>query len=565
VNAEPGKLLVVDDDANNRDMLSRRLARRGYAVEVAESGPDALQKINAAQYDLILLDQMMPGMSGLDMLRLLRATYSQTELPVIMVTAVDQSQSVVDALDQGANDYVVKPVDLPVVAARIQAQLSRSLAERNHKSTDALTGLQNRMRFLHNLGLLLEAQKADGTTLGVLLADLDGFKVINDSFGHATGDQILKETAARLNTFREHHAEAEVFRLGSDEFAVILRNVPNQEALRLRAAELAERLSAPVLCGGALLTNSVSIGMVSHAGGEVSSQDLLADADLALYRAKELGKNRIEMFDADLRERAHTRVALAMDLRHALERDQLIAYYQPKINLADKSVAGFEALLRWRHPERGFISPVEFIPLAEETGLIIPIGRWILREACRQLKIWNDKFQNKPPLSMNVNLSVKQLADPNLVDEVKKVLEETSIEPELLKLELTESSLMTEIESARSVLSELRAMRVGLKLDDFGTGYSSLSYLRTLQFESLKIDRSFISKISTDRETHAIVGTIVDLAHTLNMDVVAEGIETEDQLAQLIELGCDLGQGFLFAKPLAAAEAENVLRPATAA
>jgi diguanylate cyclase (GGDEF)-like protein len=555
------KLLVVDDDANNRDMLSRRLTRRGFAVEVAENGQEALEKIEAAQYDLVLLDQMMPGMSGLDLLRLLRATYSQTDLPVIMVTAVDQSQCVVDALANGANDYVMKPVDMPVVTARIQAQLLRSRADRENKRVDALTGLGNRVQLVERITACVARQSKDAPGfIGVLLLDLDGFKVMNDSFGHHAGDQLLMEIGARLKSLAGPMGDSNsVARIGGDEFAMVLEDVGSMEQLEERAEAILASLRYPVEIQGRSLSSSASLGIAISLDGSCPAEELLRDADLAMYRAKELGKNRFEIFDRALRDRAQARMAIAMDLRHAIDRNQLVGFYQPKINLATRQIIGYEALLSWQHPERGLVPPNDFISIAEETGLINAIGEWILNEACRQLLVWQTKYPCSPPLAMNVNLSVKQLSDPDLLNQVKRILDETGIPPESLKLELTESSLMSEIESAREVLTSLQALHVGLKLDDFGTGYSSLSYLRTLHFDSLKIDQSFVRRLATDRETHAIVETIVNLAHALQMNVVAEGIETEDQLAELIDIGCESGQGFLFSRPVSSEAIDELL------
>ncbi len=675
----PEKLLVVDDDANNRDMLSRRLMRRGFTVDVAEDGYDAMEKIRAAQYDLVLLDQMMPGLSGLDLLRLLRATYSQSDLPVIMVTAVDQSQTVVDALNGGANDYVMKPVDMPVVTARIEAQLARSKADKSvrerekslslaargsndglwdwdladgsmrlsprcalilgykdepsgdigfwsalihpedlprvkidlaahlenrspefqsefrirneggeyqwvltrgaalfsvenkplrlagsltdvsaTKLVDPLTGLGNRRLMLDRLAAAL----GQGKPFALLLLDLDGFKVVNGSFGHELGDAVLAEIGSRLQSLAATHTPgAAVARIGGDEFALFFEDCGPADAAAL-ALKVLDQIPRPVAIRGSEIVLSASLGIVAEVIPGSAPEDLLRDADIAMYRAKECGKNRWEMFKPGLRERAKARMTLVQDLRRALELNQFAVFYQPKVNLKRGTIVGFEALMRWYHPERGLVSPGEFIPLAEETGLIVSLGEWILAKACHQLKAWQAKFPSDPPLSMNVNLSVKQLADSGLVDGVRALLEETGIPPETLKLELTESSLMTDLESARDVLTKLQRLQVGLKLDDFGTGYSSLSYLRTLHFDSLKIDRSFVMRLAEDPDSHVIVEAIMNLAHALDMSVVAEGIEEQEQLDVLVQLGCETGQGFLFSKPVDAASAELQLEAA---
>jgi diguanylate cyclase (GGDEF)-like protein len=583
------KLLVVDDDLDHRESLSHRLIRHGYNVEMAENGPEALEKINQAHYDLVLLDQMMPGMSGLDLLRLLRATHSQSELPVIMVTAGGGSQSVVDALDQGANDHVSKPIDLPVVAARIRAQLDRSRADRDMQALDPLTGLCNRHHFLARLSeTLARQQRRASWKVTVLLINLDGFKVLNNSLGYATGDRILIEVARRFEAaladaaaaFGEHGAAGTpvLARVGGDEFAVLFGSLAQAQRAEAIGHKLLACLAAPIefpeagtampAASGSGIRLNASLGIAARSRGKTTAAELLHDAGLALLRAKERGpnpgENRCEIFDPAMGLRARTDMTLAMDLRHAIERGQLVVFYQPKIHLATRAVIGFEALLRWRHPQCGLIPPANFIPLAEETGLIISLGSWVLRQACIQLKSWQAKFARHPALSMNVNLSVKQLADPGLVSDVKRILTETCIPPESLKLELTESSLVSQIESARNVLSQLQALQIGLKLDDFGTGYSSLNYLSTLHFDSLKIDRSFVNRLDSDPESRAVVEAILNLARSLHMTVVAEGIENEQQLARLIDLGCDTGQGFLFSKPVPAELAEALLTSAHA-
>jgi len=566
VAPDPCKLLVVDDNSENRDLLLDRLAYRGYQIEIAESGEQALDKIHHAHYDLVLLDQMMPGMSGLDLLRLLRATYSPSQLPVIMVGAEEDSAAIVDALGQGANDFVGKPVDLPVMDARIQTQLLRSQADRQSRLLDPLTGLGNRTMFLSQLEATL-ARHRPGKSVAVLLLDLDGFQNLNDNLGHHVGDQVLIEAAARFRrviTESAIHPSTMLARVGADEFAILL-----DAALVGQAQALAQALLSSLARPFRLESSPISIsgcgGIALCTSPKTIAAELLGDARVAMFNARQGGRNHCEVFDPQLRQRAHARLAMAVDLYQALEKNQMAAFYQSKVNLRSGAVVGFEALLRWRHPQYGMVQPSAFIPIAENTGLILPLGNWILRQAGAQLKTWQAKFPGAPPLSMNVNVSVKQLKGFQIVDAVERVLDETGIPAECLHLEITESALIPEIDSVREVLVRLRALNIRLHLDDFGTGYSSLSCLRTLPFDSLKIDRSFVQRLESDPESRAIVETILTLARSLHMTVVAEGVETENQRARLLDLGCSEGQGFLFSKPVAAEIAEQSLASRLAA
>ncbi len=561
------RLLVVDDDANNRIALARRLTQQGYEVETASDGPHALARIPDGRYDLVLLDQMMPGMDGIEVLRRLRQTYSQSELPVIMVTGVDESQTVVEALRLGANDYVVKPVDALVVAARIQSQLARSEADRAVRITDPLTGLGNRQLFLDRVTGSLGRQgivqgMGEPGALAVVLLDLDDFNAINDSFGCDAGTQILRQVAGRLqNSLSRSGIPAgkyTIARIGGGQFAVLLEGIGENGVEKL-AQELLRTVTSPLHFGGLQHEIGASVGIVVDDSRERIAEDLLRDAGLAASQARELGKNRWRKFDSGMFERLHARMSIAIDLKHAIARDELLAVYQPEIDLATGEIVGFECLLRWRRAGLGCLPPSEFIDTAERTDLIVPIGAWVIERACRQLKSWQTKFPRARPLTMNVNLSVKQLADPDLVGCVQRSLAEFGIPPETLSFELTESALITQIESAGETLVRLRALGVRLKLDDFGTGYSSLSYLRAFQFDSLKIDRSFVSKVVSDPETSAIVAMIVHLAHALNMNVVAEGIENQQQLAEAVRLGCDTAQGFHFSVALEKDDAERLL------
>ena len=562
---DPCKLLVVDDNSANRDLLLGSLAYRGYQIEIAENGEQALDKINHAHYDLVLLDQIMPGMSGLDLLRLLRATYSPSQLPVIMVGAVEDSEAIVDALGQGANDFVSKPVDLPVMDARIQTQLLRSQADRESRLLDPLTGLGNRTMFLSHLEDTLAGHRP-GKSVAVVLLDLDGFQNLNDNLGHHVGDQVLIEAAARFRrviTESAIHPSTLLARVGADEFSILLDAALVGQAQALAQALLSS-LTRPFRFENSPISISGCAGIALCTSPKTIAAELLRDARVAMFHARQGGRNQCEVFDPQLRQRAHARLAMAVDLYQALERNQMLAFYQSKVNLHSGAVIGFEALLRWRHPQYGLIQPSAFIPIAENTGLIVPMGAWILRQAGAQLKTWQNKFQDAP-LSMNVNVSVKQLKGFQIVDAVERVLDETGIPPESLHLEVTESALIPEIDAVREVLARLRALNIRLHLDDFGTGYSSLSCLRTLHFDALKIDRSFVQRLDSDPESRAIVEIILNLARSLRMTVVAEGVETESQRAHLLDLGCEEGQGFLFSKPVSAEIAEQSLASRLAA
>ncbi len=445
-----------------------------------------------------------------------------------------------------------------------QRRISQALQESKEKFRhaafhDALTGLPNRALLTDHLKLAIErARRREDHLFAVLFLDLDRFKNINDSLGHNIGDQLLIAIARRVeNCLRPMDTVA---RLGGDEFAILLDGLEDAAAAVHIAERIQESLMQPYNLSGHEVYTSTSIGITLSTTNYEHPENLLRDADTAMYRAKENGKARYELFDTVMHARAVALLKLENDLRRAIERQEFEVYYQPIIRLETNEISGFEALIRWNHPERGFVSPTEFIPLAEETGLIMEIGQWVLREACGQMQRWQWLAPTARPLTMAVNLSGKQFKQPDIIEQIKKTLRETNCDPRSLKLEITESAVMENAEAATQMLTQLRDLGVQLSIDDFGTGYSSLSYLHRFPVTTLKIDRSFIGRMGTGDENSEIVRTIMTLAGNLGMDVVAEGVETEDQLTQLTALKCEYGQGYLFSKPVNAAAAQALLQ-----
>ncbi|HEY9699006.1 MAG TPA: EAL domain-containing protein [Trichocoleus sp.] len=420
---------------------------------------------------------------------------------------------------------------------------------------DMLTGLPNRILLMERLRHAVQlAQRSPEFLFAVLFIDLDRFKVINDSLGHMVGDQLLIAIARRLaHCLRPSDTVA---RLGGDEFVILLEDIKDTAAVAIVAERIKHELALPFNLEDNEVYTAASIGIAFSTLNYENPEDLLRDADTAMYRAKAQGRARYEIFHPGMHINALALLQLETDLRRAIERQELRLHYQPIIALRTLQVIGFEALIRWQHPQRGIIYPNEFISLAEETGLIMPMSEWCLREACHQMKAWETKFSQ--PLTVSVNLSSKQFT-PQITVQVQQILKETGLAPQRLKLEITESLLMENAESAIDTLSELRELGIQLAIDDFGTGYSSLSYLHRFPIDTLKIDRSFINKIDVDGEQLAIVRTIITLAWNLGMEVVAEGVETTKQLSQLRSLHCEYAQGYLFAKPLAESSVEQLI------
>lgn len=433
---------------------------------------------------------------------------------------------------------------------QVNEHLRQSEARLSHEALhDALTGLPNRSLFMDRLARALErARRYNGYGFAVLFLDLDGFKVVNDSLGHALGDRLLIGIAQRLTDGLR--AADTVARLGGDEFVILLENVRETADAIAAAERVLQQLAHPFELDESRVFISASIGVVTSSLGHVRADDVLRDADIAMYHAKSLGKARYAVFDAHMHTRAVQRLSLESELRDAIERQEFYLNYQPILDLQRQRISGFEALLRWRHPVRGNVPPGDFIPVAEETGLIVPIGQWVLHEACRQLVEWQAHLGCDPLLTVSVNLSALQFKQANLAQQVADALAMTGLSAQCLKLEITESAIMEDAQSAIAMLNQLRALGVQVQIDDFGTGYSSLSYLHRFPVDTLKIDRSFIRRIGVDGDNMEIVRTIIALAHDLGMSVIAEGLETPEQLERLTRLACEQGQGYLISRPL---------------
>lgn len=422
---------------------------------------------------------------------------------------------------------------------------------------DGLTGLPNRVLFLDRLEHALTRAARRQAAAAVLFLDLDGFKAVNDGLGHDAGDELLLQVAHRLQGCLR--AQDTVARLGGDEFTILLEEIGATRETTDLAERILTQLGRPLALRGKEVTVSASIGIAISGPGQASGADLLRDADMAMYRAKQTGKARYEVFDAGMSAAGRDGLETAADLRLALERGELTVYYQPHVELATGRLVGLEALVRWQHPERGLIAPAQFLPMAEQTGLIVPLGRWVLEEACRQGRVWQEQYPHHPGLTMSVNLSVREVQQADLVEAVSRIVRATGITPAQLKLEITESAVRGDILATSATLQQLKELGIQLVIDDFGTSFSSLNYLKQFPVDSLKIDRTFVARLGQDPEDAAILRAVVTLAHELGLGVVAEGVETAGQAAQLQALNCEEGQGYHFAKPLPAAQIERLL------
>jgi len=594
------RLLIVDDISDNRTILTRRFQRRGFDVVEAECGLTAIELIDKESFDLVLLDVMMPGMDGIETLKRIRSQNSASELPVIMVTAKSESTNIVDALELGANDYVTKPVDFAVALARVNTQISRKRAvervalaneelrkvneglerrveERTSRLIDAnqrlkveiadreesqarsqylayhdsLTGLGNRLLFKEQLEEALRDVSVASHPLAVLFLDLDGFKAVNDTLGHSIGDLLLKSVATKLRDILPRTDR--IARLGGDEFAILQISATQPGSSIALAEKIIEVVGQPNSIDGHDVTVGASVGIAVARPGDINTENFLKSADLAMYSAKSDGRGTYRMFDPEMDAIVQARRLLERDMRTALAQDGFRLFYQPLVNLQTKKVTAFEALMRWQHPERGMVPPSDFIPVAEEMGLIVQLGEWALRQACAEATEWPDG------VCVSVNLSPLQFSKGNLVSSVMSALASAGLPASRLELEITESVLLEKSERNITILNQLRDLGVRISMDDFGTGYSSIGYLRSFPFDKIKIDQSFVRDLLVDEGSLAIVRAIAGLGVSFGMITTAEGVETEEQMRCLNLEGCIEVQGYLYSRPVPADEIAGVL------
>lgn len=690
-------ILIVDDDKQTRLLVRRSLEKSGFSVEEAEDGVQALAAYERLKHDLVLLDVMMTGMDGFEACRRFRKIPGGEEVPILMMTGLDDVASINCAFEVGATDFITKPISWPLLSHRVRYILRNSWAadklrhsearnralidaipdlmfrvrddgtilnyvvskkddrsiqpddfidkklydlfpdlarktmphvelalkiretqiieysipegdstrsyearivvSGNHEALaivrditerkqteehirflayyDSLTNLPNRFFFKEILSRSIARAKRFNQTVGILFLDLDGFKRINDTLGHSVGDELLKSVAERLtvnlrctdtvaqptDTDAYQNVSADenaVSRLGGDEFIVLVTDISRNQDATMMATRILHVLAQPYFVKGHEVFISASIGISLYPSDGETVESLLKNADTAMYCAKDHGKNNYKFYTNSMNAAAVERLTLENNLRKALDRDEFLLNYQPQIHIKSGCVSGMEALIRWYHPKLGLISPAQFIPLAEETGLIIPIGEWVLRTVCNQIKEW--KELGLTPVPVSVNISSNQFRKEGLPEIIASILKETNVDPGLLKLEITESLIMQNVDETILILHELKSMGLGLMIDDFGTGYSSLSYLKRFPIDDVKIDISFIKDLCNDPNDAAITKAIIAMSHNMNLSCVAEGVEMHEQLAFLHENGCDGFQGYLHSKPIPAEEIKKLLK-----
>jgi diguanylate cyclase (GGDEF)-like protein len=554
------KLLLVEDNQADVDFLAASLRRqRASDVEMVnvQSLVSATERLGNEKFDIVLLDLHLPDASGLECIDAIQAI--DNEIPIVVLSGQDDEEFAVSILNKGAQDYLVKwegQGRTILRSVRYAIERKRSELRLNYMAQfDALTGIPNRQYFNDQLTRATARARRDGRKVTLLFLDLDGFKVVNDTLGHDAGDRLLKEVASRIQ--RSVRTGDVIARLGGDEFAVLLEGLNGPLEVETMANSLLDLISQPYHIADRQLDITTSIGITMYPNDSADTQMLLKNADIAMYQAKENGRNNVTFFT----ERMHAELMeyheLERDIREALRLGEFHLVYQPKVNAHSRRLQGLEALLRWSSPTRGKVSPGTFIPVAEESGHIIPLGYWVLNQVCQTLNAWEKN--NLPCVPVSVNVSARQFQQPDFHKRVAQILSAHDIDPALIEIELTEGLVMEDSEAAQMELLRLKRIGLRISIDDFGTGYSCLSYLRRFPIDVLKIDRSFVLEIGVSQDGESIIDAIISLARSLRLETVAEGVETNEQLDFLLERGCHIVQGYLFGVPMEQALIEPLL------
>lgn len=554
-------LLFIEDQADIAALICRRLsAHAGAGMVITHVGDlrSGLAALKTAAFDVVLTDLNLPDSRGVETVqRLLKIC---RYIPVVVLSAVDEDQAILDTVESGAQEYIVKgQTDGHVIARTIRQAIKRKQAElrlRRLAHYDSLTGLANRSQFRRRLEQALERGARRRSSVALMMIDLDRFKAVNDTLGHQAGDRMLVMVAKRLRACLRDCDK--VARLGGDEFTVTLEEVQSPDEAAAIALKIVEAISRPFLVGGQEFYVTPSIGITLHPIDGDNADTLIRNADTAMYQVKAGGRNGFKFFTPAMNELTGERLRMQGALRQAIDRNELVLHYQPKVSLHSGRLQGVEALLRWQRPGGRLSSPAEFIPLAEDTGLILPIGEWVLKAALGQIRRWSEL--GLPGMRVSVNISPRQFRQCDLAAIVATALSQTGLAGEHLEVEITEGVLMEDTDASVATLQRLKDLGVGIAIDDFGTGYSSLHYLKRFPIDTLKIDHSFVSDIPHDHDDATITQAIIGLARNLRLNVIAEGVETREQLAFLRANHCDTGQGYLFSAPLDTAQMTGYLQ-----
>lgn len=551
-------ILVVDDDELVRLYISEKLIQAGYKVYMAENGQKAIELCKIHRPHAIVMDYRMPVIDGIAAAKEIRVLPDMENVPIIMLTTSSDKACITNAFDAGISDFVSKPANELVLLKRLESHIKASKTERhlNHVVYhDMLTGLPNRLLLIDHIEGAIGRSRKSGKPAAILFVDLDRFKIINESLGHSTGDRIIEEVAYRIKSAISSIDTAA--RTSGDEYVVLAENIDSSEDVAVLAQKLIDKIHEPIVINEERHTLNCSIGISMYPVDGENVGSLLSQADTALYRAKEKGGSQFQFYQEVMGERINLRMRLMNAMHEALEKDEFILYYQPQVDVESGMIAGMEALVRWQRSDGTLVSPGDFLPVAEETGMIAQIGEQVIDKACKQVATWRDKGIDVPLVAVNV--SARQLVEFDIVSQFKDRLGEYGLPGSQLSVEITETAAMHDPEKVRSILESLKQLGIRLAIDDFGTGYSSLAYLKRFPIDTLKIDRAFIQGLPHDNENVLIVTGMMSLSRNFDMTVVAEGVEEPVQARFLRAQHCNKIQGFLYSRPLPANEIESLL------